>query len=159
VDGLFIILIILAAIFALIQAFRVKDKFARIINVVVSVAIGVSLIPVKAIAIDGSYLFLIGCLLVMLFAFSDNSFGNLKKSVLITIGGIQLVSHLFWLQQWPGMEYLLWSCFISVALYIFVVTKEIREYQIEIGFLTVLMVDALIKGMMVLSASGAADQG
>ena len=97
-----------------------------------------------------------GCLLVILYAFSDSSFGTNKKTILITIGSIELTAHLFWLQQWPGVEIIFWACLISVGLYIFVVTKKIREYQIEIGFLTVLMVDALIKGMMALSAIGAA---
>lgn len=148
---LFIILIILAGLFALIQVFRVKDTFSRVINGVFAVALGVTMIPVPAVAIDGYYLFLIGCLLVILYTFSDNSFGTVKKSLLIVMAGIQLFATLFWLQQWPGADILSLACLITVGIYVFVITKEIRTYQIEIGFLTVLMVDGLIKSIIALS--------
>lgn len=150
---LFIILMILAGIFALIQAIRIKDTFARIINAVMAVSVGVSVIPIPQVAIDGHYLYVIGCLLVVLYAFSDSSFNNQKKAILIGMGAIQLASHLFWLMQFPGVGVFSWASILTVLAYIFVVTKEIRAYNFEIGFLTVLMVDALIKSMIVLSGS------
>lgn len=150
---LFIILMILAGVFALVQAIRIKDTFARIINAVMAVSVGVSIIPIAQVAIDGHYLYVIGCLLVVLYAFSDSSFTIQKKIILIGMGLIQMTSHLFWLMQFPGVAILSWASILSVFAYIFVVTKEIREYQIEIGFLTVLMVDALIKSVIVLSGS------
>ena len=144
---------VLAGIFALIQAIRVKDTFARVINIVLVVSIAVSMIPQPQVAVDGYYLYIIGCLLVILYAFSDSSFSNVKKTMLIGMGAIQMTSHLFWVEQWPGTVYMFWLSVLSVISYIFIITREIREYQIEIGFLTVLMVDALIKTAIVFSGS------
>lgn len=149
---LFFILIILSGIFALIQIFKIDDKFARVINGIFAVAIGVSFIPIPEIAIDGYYLFAIGCLVVVLYPFSDNSL-NVKKQVIIAgMGFIQFMTMIFFLGKYPGTEMAFMASGITIIAYFYVVSKEIRLYKNEIGFLTVLMVDALIKvGTIVLS--------
>lgn len=150
---LFILLIGLAALFSLVQAIRIKDKFSRIINVIMVIAVGVSLVPNPHIAIDGYYLYMIACLLVILYSFNDSSFDWIKRSILIVMGIIPLLATLFWLQKWPYTQEIWYLCIIPVLSYIFIITREIRSYQIEIGFLTVLMVDALIKTVIVFSST------
>lgn len=151
---LFIILIVLAGSFALIQAIRVKDTFARVINVIFTVAIALTFVPIKELSAARYSIFILGCLTVILYAFSDSSFSATKKAILSTMGGIQLFAMLFFAMKWPGTEVLFYCSILTVITYIFVVSKEIREYQTEIGFLTVLLVDALIKSMMVLASTG-----
>lgn len=151
--NLFISLIISAGIFAFIQIFRIKDTFARVINGILAASIGVSFIPVPEIAIDGYYLFAIGCLLVILYAFSDSDFTSLKKGILISMGGIQLLGMAFLLGKYPHVDLIFLGGFGTIGIYIFAVTKKIKLFFNEIGFMTVLMIDAFIKCMMVLSAS------
>ena len=150
---LFIILIVLAGGFALLQAIRIKDTFARTINLIFAVSIALTFVPITALAAARYSIFILGCLCVVLYAFSDGNFSTMKKTILIGMGGLQLAAMLFFAMRWPGTDILFYSTVLTVIAYIFIVTKDIREYQIEIGFLTVLMVDALIKSMMVFSSS------
>lgn len=152
---LFLILIILAAVFAIIQVFRVKDTFARIINGVLGVAIGVSLIPIPQVAIDGYYLFIIGCLLVILYAFQDSSFTNLKKGLLVGMGALQMIAMIFFIMRWPYVAEIFLSCLLTVFAYLFIVSRDLSSFKNEIGFLTVLMVDGLIKAMMIMGSTNA----
>ena len=150
---LFIILIVLAGGFALVQAIRIKDTFARVINLIFAVSIGLTFVPITELSAARYSIFILGCLTVILYAFSDSNFSLQKKVTLIGTGSIQLAAMLFFALQWPGTEILFYACTLTVIAYIFIITRDIQEYQIEIGFLTVLMVDALIKAMMVFSSS------
>lgn len=155
---IFVILIILSGVFALVQIFKVDDKFARVINGIFAVAIGVSFIPVPEIAIDGYYLFAIGCLVVVLYPFSDNSF-DLKKQVIIGgMGFIQFMTMIFFLGKYPGTDMAFMASSLTIVAYLYIVAKEIRLYKNEIGFLTVLMVDALIKLGTVLLSYGITEE-
>ena len=151
---LFIILIVLAGGFALVQAVKIKDSFARSINLIFAVSIRLTFVPITQLSAARFSLFIIGCLTVVLYAFSDGTFSTLKKTTLAGMGAIQLGAMLFFAMNWPGTALWFYACTLTVIAYIFLVTKNIRAYQIEIGFLTVLMVDALIKVMMVFSSNG-----
>lgn len=148
---LFLILIVLSGLFALIQVFRIKDTFARVINGVFAVAIGVSFIPVPQVAIDGYYLFVIACLLVVLYPFQDSSFSQQKRLFIASMGGIQMIATVFFVAQWPYVDFVFAVGLITVFIYIFLVSRDIQTYKEEIGFLTVLMVDGLIKSLLIIS--------
>lgn len=150
----FLVLILLAGVFALISIFRVKDTFARIINGTFVVAIGVSFVTIKEIAIDGYYLFLIGCVLVILYAFSDSSFSNQKKGIIIAMGAAQLVGMVFYLGSFPHTDIAYLAGIVTIICFSVVVSRNIRNYSNEIGFLAVLMADAIIKVSMILLATG-----
>jgi hypothetical protein len=148
----FLVLILLAGIFSLVHIFKAKDKFAKVINGTFVAAIGVSFIPIPQIAIDGYYLFAIGCVLVILYAFSDGSFTIQKKGLLIGSGLAQLTGIVFFLGKYPytNIAYLLGL--VTIVSFSVFVLKNIRNYANEIGFLAVLMADALIKVSMILLA-------
>ena len=73
------------------------------------------------------------------------SFSPTKKGVLIGSGGAQLLGVLFFLGQYPYVQIAYLAGLITIGLFFFVVSKNIKNYANEIGFLAVLMADAVIK--------------
>lgn len=141
----FIIIIVAAGLFGLIQIFKIKDKFAKVINLLYAIAIGVSLIPLPQIAIDGFYLFGITHLVVLFYVFHNEEFANEKKAIISTMAVIQLLATLFWLMQYPYANLIFLMGAITLITFIFITVKRIQDYKNEIGFLTVLAADGLIK--------------
>jgi hypothetical protein len=106
---IYLVLILLSGVFSLIHIFKAKDKFAKVINATFVASIGVSFIPQPQVAIDGYYLFAIGCIMVVLYAFSDGNFSNNKKIVLIGSGLAQMIGTLFFVGRFPHTAYSLFS--------------------------------------------------
>jgi hypothetical protein len=148
----FLIIILLAGFFALTQIFKSKDKFAKVINGVYAAGIAISFVPVPQIAIDGYYLFAIGNLMVILYAFSDDGFSKSKQAILIIMGAIQLLASVFVLNSYPFEWLVSLMGIITLGCYVFILTKDIKNYKNEIGFLSVLAADAFIKVAVVMSS-------
>jgi len=148
-----LIIIVLAGLFALIQLFKSKDKFAKVIHGVYVVGIAISFVPVPQIAIDGFYLFAAGNLMVVLYAFSDDGFLKSKQTILILMGGIQLLASFFILGKFPYAGIVSLMGLITLGCFVYVLVKDIKTYKNEIGFLSVLAADALLKVLIVLESS------
>ena len=150
---IYLVLILLAGVFSLVHIFKAKDRFAKIINAAFVVAIGVSFVPIPEIAIDGYYLFAIASIMVVLYAFSDSSFSNSKKGVLIGSGLAQMTGTLFFVGRLPHTDLAYMAGIITIILFFAVVSRQIKDYANEIGFMAVLMADAIIKVSMILMAA------
>lgn len=150
----FIIIIVAAGLFGLLQIFKIKDKFAKVINLMYAIAIGVSLVPIPQIAIDGFYLFGLTHLAVLFYVFHNEGFSNEKKGLMSMMALIQLAATLFWLMNYPYQQIVFLLGLITLAAFIFIVAKRIQDYKNEVGFLTVLAADGLIKaGTILISLS------
>jgi len=150
------IIIILAGVFGLIYLFKITNNFARIITGLMVVAIAISFVRVPEIAIDGYYLFAITQLLIIIYAFSYEDFSTNKKITVATIAFLGLASIVLLLGAPEGIRaygdfYLRLLEFsglvagVIIGLYIYVLIKDIKSYKEEIGFLTILSADALIR--------------
>jgi len=150
----FIIIIVAAGLFGLLQIFKIKDKFAKVINLLYAIAIGVSLIPMPQIAIDGFYLFGLTHLVVLFYVFHNEEFSNEKKGLISMMALIQLSATIFWLMNYPYQTIVFLLGTVTLAAFIFIVVRRIQDYKNEIGFLTVLAADGLIKvGTILLAVS------
>lgn len=150
----FIIIIVAAGLFGLLQIFKIKDKFAKVINLMYAIAIGVSLVPIPQIAIDGFYLFGLTHLAVLFYVFHNEDFSNEKKGLMSMMALIQLAATLLWLMNYPYQQIVFLLGLITLAAFIFIVAKRIQDYKNEVGFLTVLAADGLIKaGTILISLS------
>jgi hypothetical protein len=151
---IYLVLILLSGVFSLIHIFKAKDKFAKVINATFVASIGVSFIPQPQVAIDGYYLFAIGCIMVVLYAFSDGNFSNNKKIVLIGSGLAQMIGTLFFVGRFPHTDIAYLAGIITIIFFVGFVSRKIKDYANEIGFMAVLMADALIKVSLILFSTG-----
>jgi len=137
------LLIVLGALFGLIYSFKVNNKFAKILNWVMVVAIGVSLIPVAEVAIDGYYLFAITQVGLLIYTFSYVDFTPLKKLVLATIAIFSCLPLILVLYQVSFPIDIRLLSFGVLILYIYILVKHVKLFKEEMGMLTILAVVAI----------------
>ena len=139
------IIIILAGAFALLQIFKIKDRFAQVINGLYALSFGLSFVNSAAIRLDSFYLFGITHVLVIIYIIHNSEFANQKKVVIGTMTVIQLLSTLFILSRWPYALEVIFLGIITIVAFLFAVTRDIKSYKTEIGFMVVLVADAVVK--------------
>lgn len=139
------IFMVLGALFGFFYAFKIKGTYSRVITWTSIVAIGVMMIPKKEIAIDGYYLFTITQIGIIIYAFSDDTFSTLKKIVLVVsaIATFTTMSLFLGLVNYFNQVALLCG-FIQLSIFIYAITKIVKELKEEMGFLVMLSAFALI---------------
>ena len=142
-----LLLIVLAGIFCLVQIFRIKNVFAKIISGFFVLAIGLNFVPIPEVSVDSYYIFGFSCMLVIFYGFITEDLTIEKRAVISTTGIIQLLGPLtIFLKLDLGTIQLAYGLsFISIGLLIFAFWRDIRQYKNEIGFLAVLFADAVTK--------------
>lgn len=148
------IIIILAGAFALLQIFKIKDRFAQVINGLYALSFGLSFINSPAVRLDSFYLFGITHILVIIYLIHNNEFKNQKKFVIGVMAGIQLLSTLFILSRWPFAIEVIFLGIITIVAFLFALTRDIKSYKNEIGFMVVLAADAIVKLISILPSFG-----
>lgn len=144
------IIIILAGAFAVLQIFKIKDRFAQVIHGLYALSFGLSFINSAAIRLDSFYLFGITHVIVIVYLIHNSEFANQKRILIGTMAVIQLLSTLFILSQWPYVPFIICLGVVTIGAFIYAVTKDIKSYKNEIGFMVVLLADALVKLITIL---------
>ena len=142
---LFYIFMGLAGVFGLVCSFRAKSQLAKVITWMLVAALAWRLVPVSEVSIDGYYLFAMAEFLVIIYAFSSADFSTTKKIVLAALGGLSLIPLLLFLFGHSGLTESLVSAVLVPGIYLYVLIKEIKSFKDEIGFLTILAADALVR--------------
>jgi hypothetical protein len=139
------IFMVLGALFGFFHAFKIKGTYSRIITWASIVAIGVMMINKAEIAIDGYYLFTIVQIGIIIYAFSDDTYSQLKKILLVISAAATLLPMLLFLGQNPFFNLAALLCgFIQLSIFIYALVKIVRELKEEMGFLVMLSAFALI---------------
>lgn len=139
------IFMILGALFGFFHVLKMKGTYSRVISWACIVAIGVMMIPKKEIAIDGYYLFTITQIGIIIYAFSDDTFSLLKKILLVVSAVATFVTMSLFLGLINYFNQVALLCgLIQLAVFIYALTKIVKELKEEMGFLVMLSVFALI---------------
>lgn len=136
-------LIILSGLFGLIYGFKITNKFAKVINWVMVVAIAISFIPNPNVKIDGFYLFALTHLLVIVYAVSHEDFTQQKKLLLAGISILSVAPILIFLGAVPGIIFASLLSIVGIGIYVYILMKDIQSYKEEIGFLTMLAANSV----------------
>ena len=139
------IIIILAGAFAVLQIFKIKDRFAQVIHGLYALSFGLSFVDSAAIRLDSFYLFGITHVIVIIYLIHNSEFLNHKKAIIGIMVVIQLLSTLFILSRWPYALEVIFLGIITIVAFLFAVTRDIKSYKNEIGFMVVLVADAIVK--------------
>ncbi len=144
------IIIILAGAFAVLQIFKIKDRFAQVIHGLYALSFGLSFVNSAAVRLDSFYLFGITHVVVIIYLIHNSEFKQQKKLLIGAMAIIQLLSTLFILAQWPHVPVVICFGIVTIAAFIYALTKDIVSYKNEIGFMVVLVADALVKLITIL---------
>jgi len=136
-------LIILSGLFGLIYGFKITNKFAKVINWIMVVAIAVSFIPIPNVKIDGFYLFALTHLLVIVYAVSHEHFTQEKKLLLAAISLLSVAPILIFLGEMQGIMFACLLSIVGIGIYVYILIKDIQSYKEEIGFLTMLVANSI----------------
>jgi len=137
------ILIILSGLFGLIYGFKITNKFARIINWVMVIAIGISFASNPYVKVDGFYLFALMHLLIIVYAVSYENFSLQKKLLLAGISLCSVAPIIFFLGSISGLAAISFLPALAIGGYVYILMKDIQTYKEEVGFLTMLTANSI----------------
>jgi len=145
------ILIGLAALFGVFQFFRTADIFARTILGGQIVAIGLTFVPNKIIVTIGFLLFMLTLILAVIYGVKKRDFTIRKRILIIVPSAFLFIRFYLAIQHHPGVGLFSLLMVIPIAAYIIAMTTGFKKYRNELGFLTIIAVDAIINLTMFLN--------
>lgn len=138
------LIVIFAALFSLIYIFKVKNKFAKIINGVSAVAIGVSLIPIPEISIDGFYILFACHIAAIIYVFSYDEFSNQKKILITVIAVFSILPSVLFFTPFSTEIWIGVLSIIPLIAFGYLLKNDVQSYKNEIGFLVIMVANALV---------------
>ena len=133
------IIMVLGALFGFLHAFKIKGTYTRVITWASIVAIGVMMISKIEIAIDGFYLFTIVQIGIIIYTFSDDTFSQLKKTLLVVSAAATLLPMILFLGLNPFFNLAALLCgLIQLSIFVYALIKIVKELKEEMGFLIML---------------------
>ena len=145
------ILIGLAALFGIFQFFRATDNFARTILGGQIVAIGLTFVPNMTIVTVGFLLFMLTLILTIIYGAKKKDFTTLKRALIIVPSAFLFVRYYLAIQHHPFVGLLSLLMIIPIVACLIAIVTDFKSYKNELGFLTIIAVDATIKLTMYLS--------
>ena len=142
---LYTIIIILAAVFGIYALTLQRDLFARVILILMILAVALTLCPSENMKTIGFQFYLLPVGLAILYALLKKGFSVRKRSLLLLIALPVFCANLFVLYKWPSADIISMMCLVSVIAFLIICFKSARDYKNEIGFLAILAADAVIK--------------
>ncbi len=135
-----IILIILAALFAVYWTFKIKKVIPMVINIGMVLGITIVMIPALKLFTEGLYIYLAFVIMAFFYGLADRNRALIARLVIcLMTAGI----FLFWLwtmNHWHGNT-LLMPVFVLLVGVAGILTKA--KLRNELGFLTIIAVDAI----------------
>lgn len=136
------IIISLAGLFGLFHLLRGINNFAKSITIALITAIALSWLPFPIFKTIGFYLFGLTLLVAIVYATKENK--SLSKRALMLLIIIPVFIHLsFMIMNWPFAFQLSLAMLIPILAYLVLIIKP-HNVKHEIGFLTIILVDAVL---------------
>lgn len=132
------VLLVVSALFALFHLLKMKDKFAKVITLVLALSAGANLAPSVIIQKDGFYLFALAHLLVFFYVFHNEEFSLKKKVVLFSMGLIQFASIVSMLVPFEFTFFVMISAIITAIVFFYALLTDVQSYKEELGFMVIL---------------------
>ncbi|MEO9532799.1 MAG: hypothetical protein ABJG68_17395 [Crocinitomicaceae bacterium] len=146
----FIIILVTSALFALVQIFKTKNIFARVLNAVFAISIGLCIVKNPVIAIDGYYLLGMAGLLTIFYVIHNEEFALQKRIILGVMALIHLLAIGAFVMHWPSKMYFFLLGIVPLLLFLYTLIKDVKSYKDEIGFMTVMSAVGLVNFISVL---------
>ncbi len=138
-------IMIAAGVFGLIHYFVIRDQFVRLITGGLLVAISLTFVPIHNFDNAGILVFALTCFLAIIYAQTKQPIVKGKK-LLIGLTAVPLIFiNVYAIQRLPHMDLVGLLSVISLLAYLIIVSTNIKKYKEEIGFLTIMAVDAGVK--------------
>ena len=139
------IIIILSALFGIFQLFRIKDNFSKAIIIVQIIAFGLTFIPGKNMINTALVLYMLTLLTVIYYASVHKDFTVTKRILMIIPTIMVFLVYLFQLHHYPGAAHIAVLLPAPVLVYIYIVFADLKNYKNELGFLTIIAIDAAVE--------------
>lgn len=136
---------LVAGIFGLIQYFQNKDQFVRLILGGQIIAITLTFIPVRNFSNAGFLLFALTVFLTIIYALTKHPIIKGKKLLISLMAVPILLLNIYTIQKLPHADTLGLTMIIPVLAYLVIFFSSLKKYKSEIGFLTIMFVDAGIR--------------
>lgn len=150
---IFYVLIVLAAIFGISQLFQTINGFAKLIIWGQIIAIALSLLPFPSIELTGHVLFILLLMVAMFYGILNQEFPEFKRFFIIGIAFSVFITDIFIINKLPGAKILSGCLLFPILSFLFILFFKLKQYKNEIGFLTIIVTDALIKFCIVAMGS------
>lgn len=145
---LFKILIGAAAVFALFQLRRVKEKYSRWITIAMVATAIVSILPAGPLSYDGHIAHAVVTFIALVYVFAPRADepDTTQKTFSAVILGIPLVTMFIELAMVANLLIpAYFACAVSVGCLVYIVAKDAKRYQNDIGILAVAGAGALAR--------------
>jgi hypothetical protein len=139
-----LLLIALAAIFALFRLSKTTDKFANAISFGMIFSVALTLIQIRFVFTAGFVLFMLCLLLVIIYGFKKKSFNKFNQVLIIIPAFFVFVLYFFQFQHYPYARAIGLSMIIPVLCY-FILLTRVRSFKNELGFMTIIAATAAIE--------------
>jgi hypothetical protein len=136
-------LLLLAAIFGIYTVLQKRDRFANVICSLQVLGIAMIISSKAQLQLVGFYALFAATLLAVIYALKPQH-NTRKKAVLLLISVIVLAAYILKAFHLQGIAVLAWFMIIPVAAFIFML-KDYKNYEKEIGFASILAVEAGIR--------------
>ncbi len=138
-------IMIAAGVFGLIQYFMNKDQFVRLIIGGLLVAITLTFVPIHNFDSAGILVFALTSFLAIIYAQTKTPIVKGKKLLIGLVALPIIFINIYAIQSLPHTDILGLFAVVSVLSYLIIVFTNLKKYNSEIGFLTIMAVDAGIK--------------
>lgn len=145
----------MAAVFALVRIFRIEEKYAKWITIALIIAVALTLLPFGPVAYDGFYTYILILFICLIYTFTPvlAEPSDQKRIVLSVIFGIPLIAMVLEMNRLPGVVEMGYATILSLGAYLYAVIKTPKQYQNEIGMMTIPAMDAFIRLSILLSSA------
>lgn len=138
-------IMIIAGIFGLIQYFMMKDQFVRLILGGQLISITLTFIPIHNFANAGFLLFALTLFLAIIYVLTKHPIVKGKKLLISLMAVPILIVNIYSIQRLPHAGILGLILIIPLIAFLIILTTNLKNYKSEIGFLTIMAVDAGIR--------------
>lgn len=145
-----VIILVASALFALIQIFKTKNTFARLLNALFAISIGLCIIRNPVVAIDGYYLLGMGGLVSLFYVIHNEEFAIKKRVILGTMAILHLLAIGAFVMAWPSQIYFYLLGIVPISLFIYALIKDVKSYKDEIGFMAVISAVGIVNFIKVI---------
>ena len=138
-------LIILAAVFGLLQLFRIASTFARLLVVAQVIAIGLTFIPNDSVVSVGFALFTVAALGAVIYAIATQNLEGKERVCILLIAVPVFVANVFSVSNWPYVGVIGFSMAIPMLAFLVLALPNLKQYKNELGFTVIMVTDAAIR--------------
>jgi glycosyltransferase involved in cell wall biosynthesis len=141
-------LILVGALLGIYGLIISKDIFARIITIIMLIAITMTFFSPKDIIDSIFSVYSMAIALAIVYVITKKKLSTSKRLMILAVTVPIAVLYLFMFQSWPHIMELKLATSISLISFLIICLRNFKAYKNEFGFLVILFFDALTNVIM-----------